>query len=85
MGHPDSNALALKALVFGKPLAYVGSVNIAIDSNHWSPPFQVFGDGQLAEVAGMPDFVARCQVFIPTRVDVAVGVGQQYHSQSSWA
>jgi hypothetical protein len=74
VGHPNPQALHRKTIVQREFSADAVVVNVAVHGTQGSYTGQSVGYGQIADVSGMPDFVAAGEQFQDAVVDVAVCV-----------
>ena len=61
-------------------MSYVGAVDVAVNPSQRRHLAQFVGDGNVAEVAGMPYFVALCEVLGIAVVPMRVGVGEDAYA-----
>jgi len=77
MRHPDIYVFTIKSQVFGKNLADILAVNIAINTFQRFKSSESINYLHTAEIAGMPDLVAVFEMFKNRIIEVAVGVGKE--------
>ena len=74
VGHPDVQSACIEALMFRPRSARKLVIDVAIDCPNLGDVCQGIGHMEVANVAGMPDFIAALDMPFDAVVDVAVGV-----------
>lgn len=74
--HPNIDAFAFEAIVFGMNRTNLAVVDIPIDSTQRLEFGQLMGHFYRTKITGVPNLVAVLEVLIDRRIDVSVGVCQ---------
>ncbi len=75
--HIDLHARALEVQIQRKGSSHLGIVDIAVHGAKGLKSLQSIGYGNVADVTGVPDFVALFKVFENSFIEVGMGVGEE--------